>query len=115
MATVDLTGATAKRLVITPLTPGTVALIDLPAGSVVGSAQVRVVTPFDGAPTVELGIAGDTGLVLDTTAVTLTEAKRYTSPALHTFTSPATLIVTFTAGGATVGSATLSVLITREN
>ncbi len=117
MATVDVgAGATARSLDITPITPGTVALIDLRPGDVVGSAQVNVTTAFDGvSPSVTLGITGDLSLVLGTSDVKLKQTKRFTSPSLHVITSPTTLVVTFVASGATVGLAKLVVKITRES
>ncbi len=114
MATVDLTGATSRSLDIFPITPGTIALIDLRPGDVVGIAQVQVTTGFDGAPTITLGITGDLALILSTSDVKLKKIGRYVTTTLHRITTATTLTVTFVAGGATVGQAKLLVNITRE-
>lgn len=115
MATANLTGATSRSLDITPLTPGTVALIDLLPGDVVGISQVQVTTAFDGAPAVTLGITGDLSLILAVTDVKLKMIGIYGSGHLHSISTATTLTVTFVAGGATVGAAKLLVNISRES
>ena len=115
MATVNQIGATSRGLVVVPITPGTVSIIDLEPGMVVGSAQIETETAFDGVPSIQLGVVGDLGKILSASEVKLGVLGKYLSTALHRFSTSTTLTLTFSAGGSTVGQARLTVQITRES
>ena len=112
MANLNLPGgAVGVSILITPLTPGLVSLIDLPANSTITSAVLQVLTPFDGAPTFELGIPADTDLVLRDSDVKLDTTARYTTAVLHRILGSTTLNVVFAFGGSTTGQARLTATV----
>ena len=88
----------------------TVAVLTLPAGASIVSAQINVTTAFDGTPTVSLGVTGDVAKYTATTDVDLTTAGAYQ---MITDDTPAivaeNIIATYSAGSATVGAARISV------
>ncbi len=117
MATHTPVSSTMARLLITPLTPGFVSILNLPANVVVGPGQVNITTPFDGTPRIQVGVTADANLVFDgLTDIDYDKvgANRYRSECDHEITSSTVLSVTFTLGGATVGAALLTMKITRE-
>ena len=88
----------------------TVAVVTLPAGASIVSAQINVTTAFDGTPTVSLGVSGTTAKYTATTDVDLTTVGAYKmitddTPAV----SAENIIATYVAGSATVGAARISV------
>ncbi len=115
MATIKQVGATSKGLVVIPITPGVVSIIDLQPGMIVGPAQIETQIAFDGSPSIRLGIPSNLDLILSASEVKLNALGKYLSSALHPFSTSETLTVTFAAGGATFGQARLTVQITRES
>lgn len=84
-----------------------VAMTTIQIGAVVEKVQVIVDTPFDGTPTMSIGITGTTSKYMGTGDMDLTVAGVYeVSPGVVAVSgSPENLIATYSAGGATVGSA----------
>lgn len=90
-----------------------VAMFTLPAGHIILDARVIIDTQFDGAPTLEIGIAGNTNKYMAQADVDLTSVAGDVFSAVKGNAapgSPESIIATYVAGGATVGSARLVVL-----
>jgi hypothetical protein len=83
---------------------GTAFSISLPSGAVVDEVIVIVDSVFDGAPTVEVGVSGNTGKYVATTDTDLTSVDRYEFPQSYLPTVAETVDVKVTNGGATVGA-----------
>lgn len=82
-----------------------VAIFTPPALATIQTIVVDVDTAFDGAPTLAVGIGGDTGKYMSTTENELGTVGVYeTSPEFQEDGSPDAIIATFVAGGATAGS-----------
>lgn len=84
-----------------------ISLFSLPANAVVHKVEVIVDTAFDGAPTLEIGIAGDTDKYMTSAQNDLTSGAgdRWTSnPNNIPVGGAESLIGTYAAGGATVGA-----------
>jgi len=84
------------------------AMDNLPIGGVVRIVRVIIDTPFDGAPTLSIGITGTVSKYMPTSAVDLTAAAGTVFEYVPG-TAPAggaeSIIGTYAQGGATVGSA----------
>lgn len=86
----------------------TVAMYNHPANGIVKCVSVIVDTPFNGAPTVSVGVAGTLSKYLASNQVDLTFAGTTTfevEPGQPAVGSVEAIIATFAAGGATVGAA----------
>ena len=86
------------------------AMFNLPANNVLYKQQVVIDTPFDGAPTLSIGISGTTSKYMGTNQVDLTAAAGTVfevEPGLDADTSLEAIIASYSAGGATTGSARL--------
>ena len=83
-------------------------MFTLPASNIIPWAQVVIDTPFDGSPSLSVGISGETSKYLSSTQVDLTAAAGTVfevSPGLPAPGGSEALIATYAAGGATQGSA----------
>lgn len=86
------------------------AMFNLPADNVVLKQQVIIDTPFNGAPSLSIGISGTPSKYMGSTQVDLTSAAGTVfevAPGLDADASPESLVATYAAGGATAGSARL--------
>jgi len=89
-----------------------VAMFTLPTGAVVHWVDVVVDTAFDGTPTLNIGIAGDTDKYADENDIDLTSGAKdrwRSHPNELPPGSPEAIIATYVDGGATVGAARLLV------
>jgi hypothetical protein len=85
----------------------TVPMFDLPAGAIILKTKVIVDTPFDGAPSLSIGVSGTPSKYMPATYIDLTEAAGTifeSEPGLPAEGSLQSLIASYSAGGATVGS-----------
>lgn len=81
------------------------------AASRVLSAYVKVTTAFDGtAPTLDIGVSGDTNQVMDNTEVDLTTVGLYKIDCLENFSAADQLIGTYAADSSTAGAATIEIV-----
>lgn len=87
-------------------------MFNLPANAVVKTVTVIIDTPFNGAPSLSIGITGTTAKYMPATSVDLTAAAK-TSFESHPDEIPVgsveALIATYSAGGATAGAARILV------
>lgn len=113
-----VSSATATNLEATDTTTlvfgstATLSMFTLPANAVVKKVEVIIDTPFDGAPSASIGVAGTPSKFMPSTYVDLTAAAGTvfeSSPAVPAEGSAQNLEAAYTAGGATVGSARLLV------
>lgn len=91
---------------------GTVAMFQLPANAVVRLAAVVVDAPFDGTPSLSIGVTGELSRYMGSTQVDLTSAAGTVfevDPATVAEVTAQDLIATYSAGGATVGAARILV------
>lgn len=91
---------------------GTVAMFQLPANAVVRLAAVVVDAPFDGTPSLSIGVTGELSRYLGSTQVDLTAAAGTVfevDPAAAAEATAQDLIATYSAGGATEGAARMLV------
>ncbi|WFS20634.1 hypothetical protein P9K38_09960 [Pseudomonas sp. 905_Psudmo1] len=91
---------------------GTVAMFQLPANAVVRLAAIIVDAPFDGAPSLSIGVTGELSRYLGSTQVDLTAAAGTVfevDPAAAAEVTAQDLIATYSAGGATEGAARMLV------
>jgi len=89
-----------------------VSMFTLPANAVVHRVQVIVDTAFNGTPSLQIGISGQTDKYMATTEVDLTSGNgdRWESNPNHAAVgSTEAIIATYSAGGASIGSARLLV------
>lgn len=86
---------------------GTVTMFTLPANAVVDRVSLIVDTPFDGTPSVSVGVnGGSSSQYLASTDVLLTVADRYDVPYQgQANVSTEALEIYYTAGGASAGAA----------
>lgn len=102
--------ALADKLDTTALAFGTaspVAMFSTGAADIIDLVEVVIDTAFDGTPTMSVGVAGTTSKYMGTTDVDLTAAAATifeVHPGLAAAGAEA-LIITYAAGGATVGAA----------
>ena len=88
------------------------AMFNLPATAVIDEVKVVIDTPFNGTPSLSIGIAGTVSKYLSATQVDLTQAAGTScevDPALASAAGIEAMIATYAAGGATAGSARLLV------
>lgn len=91
---------------------GTVAMFQLPANALVRLVAIVVDTPFDGAPSLSIGVTGELSRYLDSTEVDLTAAAGTVfevDPSSAAEGTAQDLIATYSAGGATEGAARMLV------
>jgi hypothetical protein len=91
---------------------GTVAMFQLPANAVVRLAAVIIDAPFDGTPSLSIGVTGELSRYLGSTQVDLTAAAGTVfevDPAAAAEVTAQDLIATYSAGGATEGAARMLV------
>lgn len=93
-------------------TSSPLALFNLPANAVVEAVRVIIDTPFNGVPSLSVGITGTLSKYLasgqvDLTAPATTSFEVY--PSLPASGSVESLIATYAAGGATAGSARIEI------
>ena len=89
-----------------------VAMFTLPANAIVQAVRVVVDTPFNGAPSLSVGITGTTSKYLGSTQVDLTAAAATVfevEPGLPADAASEALIATYAAGAATAGAARILV------
>lgn len=88
------------------------AMFTLPVNAVVVKVQIVIDTPFNGTPSVSIGVAGTTSRYMPSTAVDLTQAAGTifeVSPGVAAEGTPQDLIATYAAGTASAGSARILV------
>ncbi|MEO5348889.1 MAG: hypothetical protein H7836_04510 [Magnetococcus sp. YQC-3] len=93
-------------------TSSPLALFTLPANAVVHKVKVIIDTAFDGAPTLDIGISGNTSKYGAAAAFDLTSGagdRWESNPNQAPVGTTEALIATYAAGGATVGSARIEV------
>lgn len=91
---------------------GTVSMFQLPANAVVRKVAIVIDEPFDGAPSVSVGVSGELSRYMGSTQVDLKAAAGTTfevDPATAAVGTPQDLIATYSAGGATAGAARILV------
>lgn len=91
---------------------GTVAMFQAPADAVVRLVTIVVDAPFDGAPSLSIGVAGELSRYLGSTQVDLTSPAGTVfeiDPAAAAEATAQDLIATYSAGGATQGAARMLV------
>lgn len=89
-------------------TASPLTLFTLPANAVIDEAEVVIDTAFNGTPTLSLGISGNTSKYMGSTENDLTQAAEtrfITRPGKQASGSTEALIATYSAGGASAGSA----------
>lgn len=87
-----------------------VTMFTLPANAVIYSVRVYVDTAFTGAPSLSVGISGNTSKYLSSTQVDLGAVNCYeVYPTLAPVGSAESLIATYSAGGATAGAGRIEV------
>ena len=90
----------------------TIALFTLPINAVVLCVRATIDTAFNGAPSLSVGISGNTSKYLSATQIDLTAAAQTVFevyPGRASVGSTEALIATYSAGGATVGAARIEV------
>ena len=90
----------------------TVAMFHLPANAVVRKVAIVVDAPFDGTPSLSIGVTGELSRYLGSTQVDLTAAAGTVfevDPALAAVGAAEDLIATYAAAGATQGTARILV------
>ena len=110
--------ATATNLEATDTTTvsfgsgASVPMFDMPANAIILKTKVVLDTPFDGAPSLSLGVPGTPSKYMPSTFIDLTEAAGTifeSEPGLPAEASVQSLVAAYSAGGATVGSARILV------
>lgn len=89
-----------------------VTMFTLPAGSIIDTVKVIIDTAFNGTPSLSIGISGTTSKYLSSTQVDLTESAGTSfevNPNVAAPGSNESIIATYSAGGASAGSARLLV------
>ena len=96
---------------ITFASGATTSIGEVNDGVRVSPVTIEVLTPFDGSPTIEVGDATITDRLFEDALVDLGVAGTYqsTPPFRYDVGSDTTIIVTFSAGGATVGEAKVTI------
>lgn len=92
-------------------TTSPLTLFSTPNGAIIDSIEIIIDTPFNGTPTVSIGISGTTSKYVSSNQVDLTAAAATSfiiRPNLPS-TAGEALIATYAAGGATAGSARILV------
>ena len=89
-------------------TTSPLTLFTLPVNAVISDIRIVVDTPFNGTPTMSIGIAGTTSKYTGTGDCDLTAANEYQiSPGLVADGTTNALIATYSAGGSSAGAARL--------
>jgi hypothetical protein len=104
--------ASSDKVDTTSLAFGTaspVSMFSTGAADVLTRIEVIVDTPFDGTPSLSVGIVGTTSKYLSTSDVDLTVAGVYQVHPGQTAAGAEALIATYTAGGASAGAARILV------
>lgn len=115
------TGANAMKSqeeVITPASGGSTSVFIPPQGAIIHRVMVSVETAFDGAPTIEIGVTGQTARYMQSTQNELDVINQVWENQPMYKDNDATpanreVLITFAAGGATVGAA--RVVVTYSN
>ncbi len=104
------------EIVITSASGASTVLGTIPAGRTITSYRVEVETAFDGSPSSEIsvGTSGDPELLLEEVDVDSEETFGFQNPNPLRVGSDTALEVFYTANGATVGSARVTVSFTGE-
>jgi hypothetical protein len=90
-----------------------VTMFTLPANHIILECRVIIDTQFNGTPTLEVGISGNTDKYLEQVDVNLTDVAGSVYSAIKGNAPPVSnesIIATYSAGGATIGSARIIVL-----
>ena len=107
--------AGAEKLVVdtTSLAFGTtspLAMFTAPANAVHSLVQVIVDTPFNGTPSLSIGITGTTSKYMSATQLDLTQGAIFeVAPGVAAVGTTENLIATYSAGGASAGAARILV------
>ncbi len=86
----------------------TVAMYNHPTGGVMSQCQVIIDTPFNGAPSVSIGISGNVSKYVPSTLIDLTQPAGTVfdiAPGVAAAGGAESIIATYAAGGATAGAA----------
>ncbi len=104
------------EIVITSASGASTVLGTIPAGRTITSYRVEVETAFDGTPDSEIsvGTTGDPELLLEEVEIDSVETFGFLNPNPLRVGTDTILRVFFTANGATVGSARVTVSFTGE-
>jgi hypothetical protein len=86
-----------------------VSIVVLPAGSTIERVMVEVETAFDGTPSLSVGVAGTTSKYMGTTDMDLSAIATFEVAPMIEEAGSVTPIVTYSAGGSTVGSARVTI------
>lgn len=89
-------------------TTSPLSLFTLPANAVIGIIEIIIDTPFNGTPSLSIGITGTLSKYMAATQVDLSEpatTRWEVSPNLPSSATAESLIATYAAGGATAGAA----------
>lgn len=87
-------------------------MFTLPANAVINEIRITIDTPFNGSPTMSVGIAGTTSKYFPSLRVDLKRIANtlfQVSPGIASVGTTEALIITYAAGGATAGSARIEV------
>lgn len=103
----NASSATTDTTSISAGSGSTVSMLTIPAGAIISQVQVIVDTPFDGAPSLSVGLqGGSSSLFAAANTIFLNEANCYISmPHELASASAENVEAYFHAGGATVGAA----------
>lgn len=94
---------TVDRVTLTPGSPASQVLASLAGGGTLVRAAIKVMAPFDGAPSLRLGSSLTT--LLDDTSVDLRAPEQYGSGDMIPIDVSDLLTLTFSPGGASTGKA----------
>lgn len=86
-----------------------VTIVVLPAGATIQKVTVEVETAFNGTPSLSVGVVGTTSKYMGTTDMDLATAAIYEVNPMIEEAGAVSPIVTYSAGGASVGSARVTV------
>jgi hypothetical protein len=107
-STADKQSTDSTTLVFGTTSP--LSLFTLPVNAVVEAVRIIVDTAFNGSPSVSVGVSGTTSKYFASTQIDLTTVGIYeVYPGLVASGSTESLIATYSAGGASVGSARIEI------
>lgn len=115
-STADREGVDTTSLAFGDTSPK--AMFNLPVNAVVNSLRITIDTAFNGNPSLSVGIAGNTSKYLASTLVDLRQPATTIFeiyPGLAPVGTVEALIASYSAGGATVGSARIEVFFCNPN
>lgn len=104
-----LNGVKAEDQVIVAGSTSPVTIVVLPAGATIQKVIVEVETIFDGAPSLSVGVTGTAAKYMAATDMDLAVAAIYEVEPMIEESLSVSPIVTYAAGGATVGQARVTV------